>query len=143
MQVIVRATLAQDNMSKKCFIAWLNTTAPTERSDPTPSVPPRCLCSPHPSFLRRKVARALLHEAAGIFFTGTAHGEPVHFNGRDAHAYRDSLPIFAAGAYAFVEFQIVADHRDMRQHIRAIADQRSALDRRGDVAVFNQVSFGG
>src|ERR1022692_848386 len=57
MQVIVRATLAQDNMSKKCFIAWLNTTAPTERSDPTPSVPPRCLCSPHPSFLRRKVAR--------------------------------------------------------------------------------------
>jgi hypothetical protein len=46
----------------------------------------------------------------------------IDFNGRDANADGNGLSIFAAGADAFVEFQIVADHRNPRQHIGSVAD---------------------
>ena len=87
--------------------------------------------------------RALLHEAAGIFSGGAAYGQAIDFNRRDADAYWDGLAVFAAGADAFVEFQIVADHRDSRQNVGAVADQRRAFDGRGDLAVFDHVGFAG
>ena len=55
------------------------------------------------------------------------------FSGRNADADGHGLSVFPAGAYAFVELQIVADHRNAGQHIGAIADQRGAFDRRGDL----------
>jgi hypothetical protein len=57
MAVILITLPAQNNMSSKCFITFLNTTAQTERSDSNPWLQPRCLHASHPSFLRRKVAR--------------------------------------------------------------------------------------
>ena len=83
----------------------------------------------------------LLHEAADIFLRGAADGQAIDFDGRNAHADRHGLSVFAAGADAFVEFQIVADHRDARQHVGTVADQRCAFDRRGNLAVFDQVRF--
>src|ERR1035437_7122856 len=48
---------------------------------------------------------------------------------------------FAAGADAFIEFQIVADHRNPRQHVGSVADQGCALDRGRDLSVFDEVGF--
>src|SRR3984893_9208419 len=56
MVVILITVLGQNNMSRKCFITFLNTTAQTERSDSNPRLQPRCLRSSHTSLLRRKVA---------------------------------------------------------------------------------------
>src|SRR5712691_8581291 len=56
MIVILITVLAQNNMSSKCFITFLNTTAQSERSDSNPRLQPRCLRSSHTSLLRRKVA---------------------------------------------------------------------------------------
>src|ERR1700678_3436156 len=84
-----------------------------------------------------------LHKSAGILFRSPAHGHAVDLNSRDAHSYRNGLSIFAASADAFVEFQIVAHHRDASQHVRAVADQSCSFDGRGDVAVFDHVGFRG
>src|SRR5207247_5088728 len=51
-----------------------------------------------------------LHEAAGVFSCGSTDCEAVYFQRGNADAYRDGLTVFAAGADAFVEFQIVAYH---------------------------------
>jgi len=53
------------------------------------------------------------------------------------------LTIFAAGTHAAVELQIVADHGHAVHHFRTIANQRCTLDRRGNLAVFDQVGFAG
>ena len=50
----------------------------------------------------------LLHESAGFALGGAADGHAIDFNGRNAHAYGNGLSIFAAGADAFIELQIVA-----------------------------------
>src|SRR5438477_1119117 len=65
MVVILITVLAQNNMSRKCFITFLTTTAQTERSDSNPRLQPRCLRSSHTSLLRRKVAMIL--SAIGIY----------------------------------------------------------------------------
>ena len=51
-----------------------------------------------------------LHEPAGIFSRRSSNGEAINFDRWNADADRYGLTIFAAGAYAFVELQIVADH---------------------------------
>src|SRR2546425_7435943 len=71
----------------------------------------------------------------------TSHGEMADLDGGNAHAHRDALPVFAAGADAGIELQIVADGHDARQDCGPVADQGRALDGRGHLAVFNQVSF--
>src|ERR1700674_6130109 len=84
---------------------------------------------------------SLLHESAGFPLCGAADGQAVNFNRWDAAADGNSLSIFAAGADAFIEFQIVADHRNPRQHIGSIADQGCALDRGGNLSVFDEIRF--
>ena len=79
----------------------------------------------------------LLHESAGLPLCGAADGHTIDFNRRDADSDWNGLSIFAAGADAFIEFQIVADHRNPRQHIGSVADQGCALDRGGDLSIFN------
>src|ERR1700693_3725982 len=85
----------------------------------------------------------LLHEAAGIFPGGAADGQAVYFQCGNADAHGDGLSVFAAGADAFVEFQIVAHHGDTGEDVGAVADQRGALDGCGHVAVFDEVGLGG
>ena len=56
----------------------------------------------------------LLHEAARILPGRSADREPIHFESRNPHAHRHSLPILAAGAYAFVQLQVISYHRYAR-----------------------------
>src|SRR5437899_1110321 len=88
-----------------------------------------------------KLQLTSLHESAGFPLCGAADGHTVDFNCWDADADGNRLSIFAAGADAFIEFQIVADHRNPRQHIGSVADQGCALDGGRDLAVFDQVCF--
>src|SRR2546430_840664 len=88
-----------------------------------------------------KLQLTSLHESAGFPFCGAADGHTIDFNCRDAYADGNGLSIFAAGADAFIELQIVADHRNPRQHIRSVADQGCALDGGGDLSVFDEIGF--
>jgi len=69
------------------------------------SFAPRSSCS-----ARDDKNKNLLHKPAGVFSGGAADGQAIDFYGRNADAYGDGLAIFAAGADAFVELQVVADH---------------------------------
>ncbi len=46
--------------------------------------------------------KILLHEAAGVFLSRPADGQAIDLDGRNAYTHRHGLPIFAAGADAFV-----------------------------------------
>src|SRR5207249_4501392 len=107
--------------------------------------PPNCLF--HDSSLRRPARVRERHEGALLLKRPDAlrrrasHGEMADLDRGNAHAHRDALPVLAAGADAGVEFEVVADGGDARQHCRPVADEGRALYRRGDLAVFDQVSF--
>src|SRR5580658_5983104 len=60
---------------------------------------------------------------------------------RLAHAHRDALPFLAAGADTLIELQVIAHHGDTREHIRAIADERRALEGGANAAVLDGVSL--
>src|SRR5205085_9748512 len=68
-------------------------------------------------------------------------GQSIHLNRRHAHAYWNRLSILTAGSHAFIELQIVADHRDSGKHIRPVADQRCVFHWRRDLAVFDQIGL--
>src|ERR1700730_5128971 len=53
----------------------------------------------------------------------------------DGHA----LPVLATGSNTVVELQVVANHRDARQHVRTVADQGGALEGRADAAVLDGI----
>src|SRR6202140_5779274 len=58
---------------------------------------------------------------------------------RLADADGDAVSTLAAGSNTVVELQIVADHRDARQHVRTIADQGRALEGRAHAAVLDGI----
>src|SRR6516165_12286033 len=70
---------------------------------------------------------------------GAADGEAVNPERRLTDADGNALAVLAAGAYAIIELQIVADHRYAREHVRTVADERCALERRADPAVLDGV----
>ena len=49
--------------------------------------------------------------------------------------------VLAAGAHPAVEREIVAHHGNLAQGLRAVADEHGAPDRRGDLAVLDQVGL--
>src|SRR5438445_13619510 len=84
---------------------------------------------------------SLLHEGTAGLVRRAADRPAINFYCLNTNADRNGLAVFPASADAFIEFEIVADHGDPREHIWAVADQRSALNRRGDLAIFDQISF--
>ena len=74
---------------------------------------------------------------------GPADDHAVELDGGHADTDRHALAFLAAGADAFIEPQVVAHHRDILQRLGAVADQRSVLYRRGDLAIFDQVGLAG
>ena len=74
---------------------------------------------------------------------GAADGHLVELDGGHAYAYGDGLAGFAAGSYAFVEGEVVADHGDVLEGFGAVADEGGAFDGAGDLAVFDEVGLGG
>ena len=76
-------------------------------------------------------------------FTGSADGHAVELDGGHADTDGDGLAVLAAGADAFVEGEVVADHGDEFEGFGAVADEGRALDRRGDAAILDEVGLGG
>src|SRR5258708_527466 len=72
---------------------------------------------------------------------GPAHRERIDPQGGLPDADRHALAFLAAGADAGIELQIVPDHRDAGEHIRAVANERGALDGRAEPAVLDQVAL--
>src|ERR1041385_8630704 len=70
---------------------------------------------------------------------GAADGHAVQLECRNADAHGHRLAVFAAGAYALIELEIAADHRDFGQRVRTAADQSAVLERRCDLPIFNHV----
>src|SRR5690242_15624245 len=90
----------------------------------------RCAYLPGPAFQ--------VHRPSPIVSRGSpAHRHLIDLQRWLADTDRYALAFFAAHADAFVELQIVADHRHVRQHVRSRTDQRRALDRARDPAVFD------
>src|SRR2546429_4571499 len=83
----------------------------------------------------------LLHEDAAGLLRRAADRQAINFYCRNTNADGYGLAVFSAGTNTFIEFEIVADHGDPRQHIWAVADQSSALNRRRDLAIFDEISF--
>src|SRR4051794_15967788 len=82
-----------------------------------------------------------VRSAVILLFAGPANGDAIYLQGRDSYAYWDGLAVFAAGAHAFVQFQVAANHRHTREDVRAIADQRGILNGSGNLAVLDHVRF--
>ena len=64
----------------------------------------------------------LLHEAADILLRRAAYRETINFDSWNSYSDRNCLTVLAAGAYALVEFQVIAHHGDSSQHVGAVAD---------------------
>src|SRR5262245_38535027 len=99
----------------------LSSNAKTSSTVSSPTVPPRA-------------SRSLSRRAAD--------GEAVDPQGRLADADGHALAFLAAGADPRIECQVVADHADLGQHVRAVADERGALHGLADLAVLDQVGLG-
>src|SRR5215471_13281595 len=74
---------------------------------------------------------------------GAADGEAIHAQSGLADADGHALAVLAAGADAVIQFQVVADHRDLGHGVWTVADQGRAFDGRADLAVLDQVCLGG
>jgi hypothetical protein len=72
-----------------------------------------------------------------------ADRQSVDPDGGQSHPDRDRSSVLAAGSDSGIELQIVAHHRDAREHVGAVADKGRALDRPGHLAVFDQVGLAG
>src|SRR6516165_8203637 len=72
---------------------------------------------------------------------GAAHREAIDPERRLTDADRNALAVLAAGADAIVELQVVADHRDARQNVGTVPDERRALEWRADATVLDGVGF--
>src|SRR5689334_20315870 len=77
--------------------------------------------------------------AVSVRSAGAADRKPIDPEGRLSYTDGNALAVLAAGADSIIELQIVPDHRDPREHIRTIADQRRALQRRADAALVDGV----
>src|SRR5271170_7622503 len=87
--------------------------------------------------------RGISNKMSALLSSRTPDGHLVQLDGGHAYAYGDGLAVFAAGAYAFIQLQIVADHRHVFQGFGAVADQGGVADGGGDFAVFDEVGFRG
>ena len=87
----------------------------------------------------RRVPGALDLRAGDCLPSRAAHRHPVQLHRRHAHAHRHALAVFAAGADAFVELQVVAHHRHVLQRLGPVADQRAS--RTGAVTLPSSIRY--
>lgn len=74
---------------------------------------------------------------------GAADGDVFDADGGHAHTRRNRLTRLAAVTHTAVERGVVADHGDLVQRLRTVADQSGALDLLGHLAVLDEVGAGG
>src|SRR6185503_1273912 len=68
-----------------------------------------------------------------------ADGNFIDSYRRQSDADRHGLPFLPTGADPFVQLQIMADHRDLRQNLRPTPNQCRSFDRLGHLSVFDQI----
>src|SRR6478672_257861 len=73
---------------------------------------------------------------------GAPDGQAIDEQGRLADTCRNALAALAANTHALVQRKVVADALDPRKHGRAVANERSAFDRLGDLSASDAVGFG-
>src|SRR4051794_29466739 len=66
----------------------------------------------------------------------------VDLYGGASNADGNALPVFAAGPNTVTRCHVGPEHGDLAQDIRPVADQVHALERRGELSVFDQVALG-
>src|SRR5712671_5227730 len=89
----------------------------------------------------RWIFRATAAAPAAGSAAGSAHRDAVHPQRGLADADRYALAVLAAGADAGVEGEVVADHADLVEVGRAIADQHRAFQRSADPAILDLVGL--
>src|SRR3974390_3435991 len=89
----------------------------------------------------RKATDVATERPAESLRRGATHGQAIDSQSRLTYAHRNILPLLAAGTHAFIEFQIVAHHRNAGEHVRTVADQRGAPHGRCDLAILDQIGF--
>ena len=73
-----------------------------------------------------------------LLFSGTTDSEAtINTQGWLANPDRNTLTFFATHAYPLVQRQIIANHRNIVQHIRAITDESGALHWVAQASVFD------
>src|SRR5436309_2008456 len=70
-----------------------------------------------------------------------ADGEALDLQGGLPDAHRHALTVLPASADSRIELEVAADHGDLGQDIRAVADEGGPLDRRADLAVVDQIGL--
>ena len=73
--------------------------------------------------------------------SSTADGQIIQFQGWLTDTDRQTLTFFTAYADAFIERQIVTDHRNLLHGFNTGANQRRAFHRFSDPAFFDQIGF--
>src|SRR5436309_3229517 len=73
--------------------------------------------------------------------SGSAHREGIDPQRGLPHTDRDTLAVLATGTNTIVELQVVAHHAHPGEYIRAIADERRALERRAEPAVLDGIGL--
>jgi hypothetical protein len=72
---------------------------------------------------------------------GAPDGQTLDLEAGLADADGHRLTILAAGAYAGIEREVVADHEHAPEYRRSIANQCRAVHRRGDLAVLDEIGL--
>src|SRR5690606_27493767 len=69
-------------------------------------------------------------------------GDARELYGRAAYPYGYALTVFAAGPTSVRQGDVISEHHYSPQRFRTISDQIRALERRGDLAVLDQIALG-
>jgi hypothetical protein len=73
------------------------------------------------------VARGGIEPPTRGFSARAADRERVNAQSGLADTHGNALPLLAAGADALIELQVITDHGDTREYVRAVANERRPL----------------
>src|SRR5882672_11264700 len=72
----------------------------------------------------------------------TSDRDGIDLDGRTSDADRHALPVLSARPDPVAHLDVFTEHRHAAQDFRTIADQVYALERRGDLAIFDEITLG-
>src|SRR5260221_8931418 len=72
----------------------------------------------------------------------TSDRDGIDLDGRTSDADRHALPVLSARPDPVAHLDVVTEHRHAAQDFRTIADQVYALERRVDLAIFDELTLG-
>ena len=75
--------------------------------------------------------------------SGPTHRHHLQLQGWLPDPDRHALPLLATDADPGIQRQIVADHGDLLHRLGPVANQGRPLERRGDLAILDEIGLGG